>query len=362
MTPKKILVVDDSSVVRGLLGRLIGNQPDMTVVATASNGELGVRAVDTANPDLVVMDIEMPVMTGIEAVGEIRKKHARLPIVMFSTLTSNGAAATLRAIDAGASDFALKPSSNSSLVGTLQDVQQELLDKMRNLLGIATQPALRSSASAPVVSLRTAKTRSAITTVAPSAIVIGSSTGGPMALDSVMRAFIQPLRVPIFTVQHMPRLFTKALAERLNRVAATTVVEAEDGMIAEPGYCYIAQGGKQMRLQDHEQGVKVSVYDGELVNSCRPSVDPLFESAADVYGSRLVAAILTGMGSDGTTGAGKIAALGCQVIAQDEASSVVYGMPRAVAEAGHASEVLPIDRIGPRLAQLAGSHTGRVAV
>lgn len=355
---KKILLVDDSAVVRGLLARLIDAQPGMEVVSTAPNGKVGVDKTRELDPDLVVLDIEMPVMTGLEALVEIRKTHPKTPIVMFSTLTENGASATMTALERGASDYAAKPNAASNMSAALEMVKDELVTKIEALLGpngVRRRPA--GSAGAPAPATPPAAPRRAVS-VRPQAVVLGSSTGGPHALEVFLAAIKQPLPVPIYVTQHMPATFTRVLAERLNTKVPTTVVEGEEGMEAEPGHCYIAPGGLHMGLRRDGTSVKLQLLNTPPVNSCRPSVEPMFEMALKIYNKRLVGVMLTGMGADGLDGARGIAALGSPMIVQDEATSVVWGMPGAVAKAGLASEILPLAEIGSRVSQLAGGLAG----
>ncbi|MEM7324643.1 MAG: chemotaxis response regulator protein-glutamate methylesterase [Actinomycetota bacterium] len=357
----KILLVDDSAVIRGLLTKLIDKQPGMEVLSTAPNGRVGVEKARSMNPDLVVMDIEMPIMDGLEAVAEINKTHPKIPIVMFSTLTEKGATAALNALELGASDYATKPRNTGSMTAALEEVKDELVSKISALLGPAfnargaggpAEAALGApSAAGP------ARKRRAVNTQ-PAAVVVGSSTGGPHALEAVLTAIRQPLPVPMFITQHMPETFTKVLAERLNNKCQSTVHEAEDGMVVQPGHCYIAPGGFHLSLEKQGTSVATKLLTTDPINSCRPSVEPMFETAAAIYGRRLVAVMLTGMGSDGLDGSRRIAGLGSPVVVQDEATSVVWGMPGAVAKAGLASEVLSLAEIGPRIVQLAGARPG----
>jgi two-component system chemotaxis response regulator CheB len=356
----KILLIDDSSTIRGLLSRLINGQPGMQVIGTAANGKLGVERVRALNPDLVVLDIEMPVMTGLEALAEIRKSHPRLPVIMFSTLTENGAEATLTALELGASAYATKPQSSGSMVTALEVVKDDLVSKIKALVD-ATSTA--RSGSSPAVKLR--KPPPAPPSATPArrtasigriqAVVLGSSTGGPNALEKFLLGIVNPLPVPMFITQHMPPTFTAVLAKRLNTKVSSTVVEGQDGMVAKPGHCYIAPGGLHMGLEAQGTSTVLVVEDGPMINSCKPSVEPLFSSAAGHYGSLALAVMLTGMGSDGVDGTGELAAKGASVIVQDEETSVVWGMPGAVAKAGLATEILPLDEIGPRVAMLAGA-------
>lgn len=341
--PARILLVDDSVVVRGLLSRTIDAESDLEVLSTAPNGRIGVEKVRSLEPDLVVLDVEMPEMNGLEALQEIRKTHPDLPIIMFSTLTGDGASVTVEALAKGASDYATKPTNTGNVMEAMKHVEAELISKIRTLVK-ARRPR-RSSASNPV---RTTTRRGNAAGV--TAVVVGSSTGGPVALEQMLSRIDVALSVPMFIVQHMPETFTRALAERLDRKTVHHVVEAEQGMTAEPGTVYIAPGGKQMSLRSFGNHVTIRVTDDPPVNSCKPSVEPLFETAADIYGRNTLAVMLTGMGSDGTDGTRRLADLGCDVFAQDEATSVVWGMPGSVVDNGLATKVLPIDRVGPEIA------------
>lgn len=342
------MLIDDSSVIRGLLSRIVNGEDDMEVVGTAGDGEAGLRKIESIKPDIVVLDIEMPRMDGLEVLERLRSTDKRLPVIMFSSLTERGASATMKALSRGASDYATKPTGSQTISHGIEKVREDLLTKIRALV------PRRSSRAAPR-SRVAAATRPRTHTVLPAvdAVVLGCSTGGPVALEVVVSAWAKPLPVPMFIVQHMPPMFTNALAERLNRKSVATVVEAAPGMTAEPGTCYIAPGGSHMELAGKPiGGVTIHITDGPPENSCKPSVEPLFRSAVTVYGRRLLAVMLTGMGYDGLKATGAISELGCPVLAQDEESSVVWGMPGAIVEADLATEVLPLDAIGPRLGQL----------
>lgn len=378
----RVLLIDDSSTIRGLLSRLINGQAGMQVVGTAANGRLGVEQVRALDPDLVVLDIEMPVMTGLEALAEIRKSHPRTPVIMFSTLTEKGAEATLTALELGASAYATKPQSSGSMITALEEVKDDLVAKIRALVRATarTTPAApggrgRAGLAAPGRPANAGEAAAAPAATGPGAVVtrkqsstgrvyavvVGSSTGGPNAVEKFLLGIVRPLPVPIFLTQHMPPTFTSVLAKRLDTKVSTTVVEGADGMVAKPGHCYIAPGGMHMRIEPQGTSTVLVVEDGPMINSCKPSVEPLFSSAATMFGPSLLAVMLTGMGSDGVDGTAEIAKNGSAVIAQDEETSVVWGMPGAVAKAGLASEILPIDEIGPRVSMLAGSTATRPA-
>lgn len=364
--PIRILAVDDSLVVRSLLSRLIDAEPDLELASTASDGKRGVEKVLSVKPDVVILDVEMPIMTGVEALVEIRKLDPDLPVIMFSNLTKTGAATTLEALSLGAKDYAPKPQGTEDAAASFQQIRTDLFPKIRQAHQIRRMKTKRRSEWAPDTNGKaptparretdrsTAPTIRSVQSTAPAeVIVVGASTGGPVALEAVLRAIATPLPVPIVVVQHMPAVFTKALADRLDSKVASTVVEAESGMRLEAGICYIAAGGKHLTLKRHaEHDVRIALDEGPPVNGCRPSVEPLFSSAAELYGERLAAVVLTGVGKDGLSGATVIAENGSTLIVQDEATSVVWGMPGVIAEAGCATDVLPIQEIGSAISRL----------
>ena len=369
----RILAVDDSLVVRSLLSRLIEAEPDLRLASTASDGRRGVEKVVSVKPDVVVLDVEMPVMSGVEALVEIRKIDPDLPVVMFSNLTRTGAATTLEALALGAKDYAPKPQGSGDAAESFDQIRRELFPKIRQVHQIremkrqrraewsgacdAPKRARRVTDSSPATAGRSSSAR----TTSVDAVVLGASTGGPVALESVLQSITTPLPVPMIVVQHMPAVFTKALADRLDTKVASKVVEAEHGQPMEAGTCYIAPGGLHLSLERHPtSGVCAVTSEDPAINGCRPSVEPLFASAASVYGNRLAAVMLTGVGKDGSEGAATIAANGSSVIVQDEETSVVWGMPGVIADNGHASAVLPVDEIGAAISNL--KFSGRVGV
>jgi two-component system chemotaxis response regulator CheB len=360
VTPVRVLVVDDSVVVRRLVSETLARDPRVEVVGTASNGRLALARVDQLAPDVVTMDIEMPEMDGIEAVRALRRSGHRMPIVMFSTLTERGAAATLDALAAGATDYVAKPTGGTSVSDSLQRVAEELVPKVLGLAGaMVRRPAVppappRPEVAAPAVRVSTAD---ALPAHAVRLVVVGSSTGGPEALSRFVGAFTAPPPVPVLVVQHMPPVFTRQLAARLDRLGPATVVEATSGDPLVPGKVYIAPGDHHLVVQRRAVGLAAGLADAPPVNFCRPSVDVLFSAAVDAVGGEVVGLVLTGMGSDGRTGAGKIVSAGGTVVVQDEATSVVWGMPGAVAAAGFAHRVLPIEEMTPALeARLRGAR------
>ena len=361
-----VLVVDDSVVVRRLIVDALGGAPDITVAGTAANGLLAQAKIDQLKPDVVTMDIEMPQMDGITAVKQLRKRHPHLPVIMFSTLSDAGASATLEALAAGATDYVTKPSNIGSIAESIAAVRDQLVPKIRDL---AEQPRAAARTVGPVRPASPAHrpppggvpTHVAAAPARPSVpprpgragrvdvLAIGASTGGPDALARVLTALPTDLAVPIVVTQHMPPVFTRMFAERLNRSTPLRVVEAADGMELAPGTVYIAPGDRHLVL--HRRGiVAVTQLSGAPPeNSCRPAVDVMFRSVAAFYGPAVYAAVLTGMGQDGRSGAKVLRDAGADVLAQDEATSVVWGMPGAVVAAGLATEVLPLDKIAPAL-------------
>jgi two-component system chemotaxis response regulator CheB len=349
-----VLVVDDSALVRRLVTGVLDEAEGIRVVGSAANGELALRKVEELRPDLVTLDVEMPVMDGLTALRELRRRHPRLPVIMFSTLTSVGASATLDALAAGASDYVTKPTNGISLTASLAEVRDQLVPRVRALAGrrhLAPRPATQAAPPAA----RRARTRPASPL---QVIAIGSSTGGPEALARVLGALSDAPSVPVVVVQHMPPVFTELLAQRLDRLGPATVVEATDGAVLRPGYVYIAPGGRHLEVARRGAVAVTRLHDGAPENYSRPSVDVLFRSVAQVYAGAAVAVVLTGMGHDGRDGARLLSQAGSLVAAQDEASSVVWGMPGAVAEAGLADAVLPITDVA---AFLAGQQAGRTA-
>ncbi|WP_380164601.1 chemotaxis response regulator protein-glutamate methylesterase [Jannaschia sp. R86511] len=362
----RVVSVDDSVVVRRLVSDVLQTDPDIEVVATSSNGRLGVEAVRRLRPDVVIMDIEMPVMTGIEAVREIRTTDRRTPIIMFSTLTERGARATFEALDAGATDYVTKPGQASAVGNGLESVRRELIPKVRALAGRPARPGAPAPRSA-LAAARAAAARTAVPAQAaagagrgpvllrrPSLLAIGSSTGGPEALANVLGALPASLPVPVVVVQHMPAEFTQLLSERLDRTCAIRVQHAVDGEPLVPGTVVIARGGRHLEVA-REQGRLVSrLSDAPPENFCKPAVDVLFRSVAHAVGGGVLAVVLTGMGSDGTAGAVDLATAGATLWAQDEATSVVWGMPGSLVGAGLAGSVMPLPAIGPAIVHAVG--------
>jgi two-component system chemotaxis response regulator CheB len=338
----RVLVVDDSALIRRLISSALSEADDIEIVGTARDGLEAVDRVDDLRPDVVTLDIEMPRLDGLGALQRIREKHRRLPVIMFSTLTERGAAATLEALSRGASDYVTKPSNTGSVAEGLASVRDQLVPRIRALAGRsmvvaqATPPVRRTPVAKPAAG-------------APQVLLIGSSTGGPDALATVLGQLPADLGVPVVIVQHMPPVFTTMLAQRLDRISPLAVREAVDGDVPRTGEALLAPGDFHVRLAAAAGGVRVRLDQGPQENFCRPAVDVLFRTAAEVYGGRAVATVLTGMGQDGLAGVRELSARGARVLVQDEATSVVWGMPGAVAHAGLADETLPLSELPNRI-------------
>ncbi len=353
MTRIRVLIVDDSVVIRSLLRRVLLRESDIEVAGVAANGRIALQMLDQLSPDVVTLDIEMPELSGLATLPILRKRYPRLPVIMFSTLTERGAVATLEAFSLGASDYVTKPSNTGAGGDGLQAIRDQLLPKIRALChreapaGVV-QPS-RSMHPAPL--LRTAQ--------AVTAVAIGTSTGGPNALSKVLPAIPRDFAAPVFVVQHMPPMFTHFLAERLNKECQVPVCELNAEEAPEAGRIWIAAGDFHMVVQKDGLGNRLRRTRTQPENSCRPSVDVLFRSVAEVYGAGVLAVIMTGMGQDGLRGCEAVRDAGGVVIAQNEASSVVWGMPGYVANAGLAERVLPLEEIGGEIVRRTGGAASR---
>jgi two-component system chemotaxis response regulator CheB len=346
-----VLVVDDSVVIRRLVTSVLDEDPDITVVGTAASGRIALAKLQQVAPDCVTLDIEMPDLDGLGTLRELRKTHPRLPVIMFSTLTERGAATTLDALALGANDYVTKPANVGSVPAALASVREQLVPKIKALC-----PLLRSAPSA--VPRYVPSLPPAAGDPAPSqrvdVLAIGSSTGGPDALTTLLPLLPASFPVPVVIVQHMPPVFTKMFAQRLDGKCALSVKEAEDGDVVAPGRILIAPGDRHMEVRRVGNALQVKLTQGPPENFCRPAVDVLFRSVAAAYGQHVLAAVLTGMGSDGARGAEVLRRGGAEVLAQDEASSVVWGMPGAVVGAGLAHRVLPLNQLAREFTGCAG--------
>jgi two-component system chemotaxis response regulator CheB len=340
MPPIRILIVDDSAVIRKVLSSLLASDPEITVAGTAGNGQQALARIPDTKPDLITLDIEMPGMNGLETLVEIRKLYPKLPVIMFSTLTERGASATLDALARGASDYVTKPSHSGGSETAREHVRDELIRKIKSLC-MARVPQTRP---VPVPASFPDRAPSRIDVVA-----IGASTGGPNALTALIPQFPKDFAVPIVIVQHMPPLFTRLLAERLQAAAQLQVREGKAGEKLQRGQIWIAPGGYHMTVVRKGAEFMLGTNQDALENSCRPAVDVLFRSVAQSYGANVLAVILTGMGADGTRGSSNIREAGGEVIVQDEASSVVWGMPGSVVAASLAHRIYPLGEIAPEV-------------
>lgn len=368
----KVLVVDDSSFFRRRVSEIVNADPRMEVIDSAVNGKEAVEKTAQLKPDVITMDVEMPVLDGISAVRQIMAQTPT-PILMFSSLTHDGAKATLDALEAGALDFLPKKfediARNRDEATSL--LQQRVLEiaRKRPVMRRATRPSPTSGAeqTAPPTGGVRAPSRPVSRPTpgaAPSAkapakfaatgkryqlMAIGTSTGGPVALQKVLTKLPANFPLPIILIQHMPATFTAAFAQRLNGLSKVTVVEAKDGDMLKPGHAYLAPGGMQMMVDGRPGAARLKILDGGERMNYKPCVDVTFGSAAKIYGDKVLSMVLTGMGADGREGARMLKNAGSTIWAQDEDSCVVYGMPQAVAKAGISSEDLPLDRIAERI-------------
>jgi two-component system, chemotaxis family, protein-glutamate methylesterase/glutaminase len=351
----RVLIVDDAVVIRRLVGDVLGADPEIEVVGVAANGRIALQKISQCNPDVVTMDVEMPDMDGIETVREIRKIWPKLPVIMFSTLTERGAGATLDALAAGASDYVTKPANVGSVTASLEAVRSSLVPRVKALAGRVSLPPPPPRAVLPARPLA-APTLLEGARSDVGVLTIGVSTGGPNALAALLPTLPASLPVPVVIVQHMPPMFTRLLAERLNAQSALDIVEAQPGMPVVPGRVLIAPGDYHMTLERRGHGHVVALNQQPPENSCRPAVDVLFRSVVEQFGARTLGVILTGMGQDGLRGCELIRDAGGHVVVQDEASSVVWGMPGFVARAGLADRVLPLDQIASEITRRCAPH------
>lgn len=356
MQPIRVMIVDDSAIVRKAVTDALKPDKEIEIVGTAANGKIALEKIVQLNPDVLVLDIEMPICDGFEVLRSLREQRIRIRTIMFSTLTERGATQTIKALSLGANDYVPKPSSESNITSYSDGVKKvaaELTPKIKQfrrrvpMANGVSNPVSNSIEIAKRTTIMPMRDRSGPFTP-PQIVAIGISTGGPEALAKVLPNLPASFPVPIVIVQHMPALFTKLLAERLNNTCKIKVVEGAEGVILQAGVAYIAPGDYHLLVKESDGKFILSVNQGPPENSCRPAADVLFRSVADVYGKRALGVIMTGMGHDGLKGLRIMHAKGASVIAQDEASSVVWGMPSGVVQEGLADKVLPVD-------QLAGS-------
>jgi two-component system chemotaxis response regulator CheB len=372
----RVLIVDDSVVMRSLLRTVVSADPGLEVAASAADGESALRAIESTKPDLVLLDLEMPVMDGLATLRALRARNQKTPVIMCSSLTQRGARVTIEALASGASDYVAKPANQSGREAATQALAKDLIPKIRALTGqlqiqfrevfpqatggVPGLPSCQGARSGPRQALSTlppaAPYRAQPISSTPAVLTIGVSTGGPAALDRILPALPATFPLPVLIVQHMPEMFTRLFAERMNGRCRLQVREAAEGDAVRGGVIYIARGNWHMEvLAPSLAGAPPTLHlnQGPLENHCRPAVDVLFRSAAQVFGAGVLAVVLTGMGSDGLIGCRVIRDRGGSVLAQDQPSSTVWGMPGAVSDAGLANRVLPLDAMIPEILRTA---------
>jgi two-component system, chemotaxis family, protein-glutamate methylesterase/glutaminase len=349
----RVLVVDDSVVVRRMLRDVLAGDADIEVAGVAANGRIALAMAEQLNPDLITLDIEMPEMDGIEVLRQLKVRSSETPVIMFSTVTQRGAVATLDALALGARDYVTKPANIGSVSVGMQRIREELVPKIKALCGWTrvppATPARPMNASRVLVPMRSA---------APfEIVVIGTSTGGPNALSDILPQLPADFPVPVAVVQHMPPTFTRFLAERLNASCQLQVMEAGADQKLEAGGIWIAPGDSHISVYSQGLTKRLRSHQGPLENSCRPAVDVLFRTTAAACGRNTLAVILTGMGQDGLRGVQELKSVGATVLAQDEATSVVWGMPGFVVQGGLADRVLPLSQMGHEITRrVVASH------
>ena len=356
--PYRVMVVDDSAVIRGLLTKTLETEADIKVVSTVGNGQAAIDALKRLDVDVVVLDIEMPVMDGLTALPKMLEVRPGVQVIMASTLTLKGASVSMKALSLGAADYLPKPTTTTG-INTATDFKQGLVERVKSWGLVARKkrglPAGTAAAPGSNVPAAPKKLYPGSITLRPAVaapgkvecLAVGSSTGGPQALFALFRSLGRVERMPVFVTQHMPATFTTILAEHLAQAAGMPAAEAKDGEAVVPGRIYVAPGDFHMTVENQGAGAVVRLNKNPPENFCRPAVDPMLRSITKVYGARTLFVMLTGMGQDGLKGARDLVAAGGTVVAQDEATSVVWGMPGAVATAGLCTAVLPLNEIGP---------------
>ncbi|MFZ5608718.1 MAG: protein-glutamate methylesterase/protein-glutamine glutaminase [Pseudomonadota bacterium] len=365
----RVLVVDDSAVIRGLISRWLEEDPAIQVVASAANGAIALSMAKKTQPELVILDIEMPEMDGLTALPLLIEAVPGVQVIMASTLTLRNADISLRALQMGAADYIPKPESRGQVASSL-DFRREVVEKVKALGAAARRtrglmppttmrgPAIHDHATAEIAGAPASKPPLALSLRPmtlegpPRVLAIGASTGGPQALFEIFKTLKNDIKIPVVLTQHMPVAFTAILADHLQRLSGIPAREGVDGETLEPGRIYVAPGDYHMLVEEADGAPRIRITQDPPENFCRPAVDPMFRSLAKVYGPRVLSVILTGMGQDGLKGAREVVAGGGILLAQDAATSVVWGMPGTVAKAGICHAVLPLGEIAPRLKRL----------
>jgi two-component system chemotaxis response regulator CheB len=358
MAAIRVLIVDDSAAVRIMLGEILDAEPGIQVVGALASGEEALEWVARTRPDIITLDIEMPGRSGLEVLSELHAAHPQLPVIMFSGVTRHAAETTFEALSRGATDYITKPLLTRSRADALEQIRAQLVPRVRALGGRRLASAGRRGSLrprrlsiGPPAGKRSRSLRPPdVPPPAIDVVVMASSTGGPNALSVVLRE-LPVLRVPLLIVQHMPPVFTRLLAERLSAGCQMPVREATNGQTLEAGHVWLAPGDFHMRVEGRRGTTRITLDQTGQEHSCRPAVDVLLRSVASTYGGHVLSVVLTGMGQDGLRGCVQLHAKGAQIIAQDEASSVVWGMPGAIARAGIASAILPLDSIAGEIAR-----------
>lgn len=352
MIKRRLLIVDDSVVIRRSLAIALSGEPDLEIVGSAPSGRVALMKIPMLHPDVIALDVDMPEMDGVQTLAAIRKAYPQIPVVMLSAPTERGAAATLDALTLGALDYVTKPEIGANGDERLQALTGELISKIRACCSDLSQDG-SAGLHDVIPSWQTLRAAPSGSTKRVDIVAVGVSTGGPNALMELLPGFPADFPVPILIVQHMPPTFTKLLAQRLAGRCKICVSEADSGQQLFPGTAWLAPGDLHMTIAREGNAVRIATWRGAPENSCRPAVDVLFRSVAQVYASHVLAVVMTGMGQDGLRGCQQIHAAGGQVIVQDEASAIVWGMPSFVVKAGIADRIVP-------LPELASEILGRV--
>jgi two-component system chemotaxis response regulator CheB len=345
----RILIVDDSVVIRQLLREVLAADPQLEIAGVAANGRIALAMLDQLSPDLVTLDVEMPELDGLQTLQQLRQSRPHLPVIMFSTVTERGARATIDSLAFGASDYVTKPANVGSVALAKERIREQLIPKIKALCKLPSE-----APAAPPIRLRPPalpESRPQRRAAAIDVVAVGCSTGGPNALAEILPHLPRDLAVPVLVVQHMPPIFTRFLAQRLDSICALRVREAVTGEAIQPGTIWIAPGDLHLKVVRSAAEPLLVTEQSPAENSCRPSVDVLFRSIAAAYGGNVLAVVLTGMGQDGLRGCKELSQSGAHILVQDEATSVVWGMPGFVAREQLADRVLPLPEIGPEIAR-----------
>ncbi|MCH7937319.1 MAG: chemotaxis response regulator protein-glutamate methylesterase [Proteobacteria bacterium] len=353
------MLVDDSAIIRGLIAKMIAPDPGIVVVASVADGAQAVKRMGRKDIDVVVLDIEMPVMDGLTALPKLIELDPNVKIIMASTLTERNADISLKALEAGAADYVPKPTATGKIAGA-SEFRREILEKIKSLGAGSRRDAGKTEPKAAVTAAPSSLysgpvvLRQATNAAKPKILAIGSSTGGPQALFKLFQSIRPVIGVPVVVTQHMPPMFTRILAEHIAKAAGWACTEAEDGEVLEPNHAYVAPGDYHMEIVDGPSGAAIRVNQNPPENYCRPAIDPMLRSLAKTFGSRVLTVILTGMGSDGLKGGKVVTDAGGTLFAQDEETSIVWGMPGAVAMAGLCSAVMPIEKLSAKVMEFMG--------